>query len=122
MKICTKCKVEKDESLFSKNRSRCDGLSSICKDCHAKYCVKYYSNNKDKLRDYSTTYRLNNLEKTREAARLGVKRSADDLSRMYIIKLIKQNTRLKPKDIPIELIEAKRMQMMINRKLKEMNK
>ena len=33
MKICYKCKGEKDESEFNKKKSRKDGLQSFCKSC-----------------------------------------------------------------------------------------
>lgn len=33
MKICSKCKLEKDKSLFYNNRARKDGLSNYCKEC-----------------------------------------------------------------------------------------
>lgn len=34
-KTCVKCKQEKEYSLFHKNRTRCDGLQSICKACRS---------------------------------------------------------------------------------------
>ncbi len=37
MKQCTKCKKRREESEFSKNRSRKDGLSLWCKDCERAY-------------------------------------------------------------------------------------
>ena len=37
MKTCTKCKVEKDESEFSKQTSRKDGLDYRCKSCLSEY-------------------------------------------------------------------------------------
>ena len=37
MKTCTKCKVEKDESEFSKQTSRKDGLDYRCKSCLREY-------------------------------------------------------------------------------------
>ncbi len=37
IKICTKCKVEKDLECFGKNKIRKDGLKSQCKECDKKY-------------------------------------------------------------------------------------
>jgi hypothetical protein len=37
MKTCTRCKVEKDESLFSKNRKTKDALQHHCKACKLEY-------------------------------------------------------------------------------------
>jgi len=36
MKICFRCKEEKDESEFCKNKAMPSGLSSYCKPCHKK--------------------------------------------------------------------------------------
>jgi len=33
MKVCSKCKVEKDESEFHKRKASKDGLRGVCKDC-----------------------------------------------------------------------------------------
>ncbi|MFC1739712.1 hypothetical protein ACFL1G_11810 [Planctomycetota bacterium] len=42
MKRCSKCKKLKDESKFSKNRSRKDGLRYWCKKCNREYGRNYY--------------------------------------------------------------------------------
>jgi hypothetical protein len=34
MKICSKCKIKKNELEFSKNRSQKDGLNNYCKICY----------------------------------------------------------------------------------------
>ena len=156
MKICTKCKVEKDEDLFSKNRSKKYGLNSCCKKCEKEYkeknkqkikesWAKYRESNKDKLRESSLKYSENNKEKIKES---NAKSKAKNRERMkeywvkyharnkykeqayykdrrknlvdrYVISLIRKKSSLKVKDIPKSLIEAKRMQILINRTLKE---
>lgn len=37
MKICSKCKIEKEFTNFSKDIQKLDKLSSSCKECHKKY-------------------------------------------------------------------------------------
>ena len=37
MKLCTKCKQNKDETCFGKRAARKDGLDSRCKECRSKY-------------------------------------------------------------------------------------
>ena len=37
MKTCTKCKTEKDETEFSKDKNSKDGLDSRCKSCMREY-------------------------------------------------------------------------------------
>lgn len=42
MKSCYKCKVDKDESEFHKNKRRSDGLQNYCKDCAKTRNREYY--------------------------------------------------------------------------------
>jgi hypothetical protein len=37
MKTCSRCKVEKDEAEFFKNKGRKDGLHIYCKSCWREY-------------------------------------------------------------------------------------
>lgn len=144
MKICTKCKVEKDESMFYRTYTRKTAFSWWCRDCVRKYNsnnkdkikkrkANYYVKNKDKINEYGANYRANNKDKNRErmasyreANRDKIReRSASDrknLEKKYLIVLIRHKSTLKVKDIPAELIEAKRMQMLINRTIKEHQK
>lgn len=41
MKICTKCKVEKDLELFTKDKRRSDGRGSWCRECSNSYLNEY---------------------------------------------------------------------------------
>lgn len=59
MKICTKCKQEKDFICFTKRLNRSSGYSSQCKDCQKLYRVK----NKEKLLAKNKLYRESNKEK-----------------------------------------------------------
>ena len=51
MKVCSKCKQQKDLSLFCKNKCSCDGLRSECKECSQKH----RSLNKESKRAYNQT-------------------------------------------------------------------
>lgn len=46
MKKCSKCGVEKDESEFSKDKKRKDGLCCQCKKCQSVYTKKWHENKK----------------------------------------------------------------------------
>jgi len=47
MKICGTCKVPKSEEDFNKNKSKPDGLNSICRECSNKRSKRYYTENKE---------------------------------------------------------------------------
>lgn len=48
MKICSKCKIEKDETEFYKRRTAKDGLMSACKKCTLKSNRRYNQTNRGK--------------------------------------------------------------------------
>jgi superfamily II DNA helicase RecQ len=71
-KVCSNpnCKQEKLLSNFGKDKSKKDGLSSWCKECHKKQSKKYLLLNPDVHKnyhnnnpDYLTNYYINNKEK-----------------------------------------------------------
>ena len=51
MKICRKCNIEKELSLYPKDKVCKDGISNICKECHNLKNKKYHDENKDEIRD-----------------------------------------------------------------------
>lgn len=60
MKKCCRCKEEKLESEFHKNKSKKDGLQLECKDCR-----KTNFNRDDRI-NYLKEYRINNKDKVSE--------------------------------------------------------
>ena len=74
MKICSKCNVEKEESSFSKNRNKEDGLHIWCKDCanastkkwrkqNTKHIRMYYLLNKEQITKSNKNWIKNNRHK-----------------------------------------------------------
>ena len=55
MKICSKCKIEKEGAHFSKKQHK-------CKSCQKEYMIEYRKNNKEKLLEYGREYYENNKE------------------------------------------------------------
>ncbi len=53
MKLCRKCKKQKDESDFGKNRKRKDGLKYWCKDCERAYIRERYKKEGKGLKKYN---------------------------------------------------------------------
>ena len=52
MKICNKCKKEKQFIEFYKNKTKKDGLDSWCIECNRKNAEKWRKANKDKVNEY----------------------------------------------------------------------
>ena len=46
MKKCTSCLIEKDETEFSSNKQKKDGLNYKCKQCQREYFKSHYKKNK----------------------------------------------------------------------------
>ncbi len=65
MKICSRCKVEKELSEFSKNRARRDGFQHACKECRREAEQKYQQTEAGGVahRKASRNYRLCHPEK-----------------------------------------------------------
>ncbi len=71
MKTCTRCKIPKELSNFSKNRTFTGGLNVYCRNCQSEYTAEYklknpnkkkesYIKNKVKIRERAKIYRQNN--------------------------------------------------------------
>ncbi len=51
MKVCSKCKVPKEDDEFSLDKKKKDGRSYMCKECHKEYMESYYRKKKDKWKN-----------------------------------------------------------------------
>lgn len=67
-KQCTRCRLTKPLTEFWNNKSKSDGLQSVCKECKKTHQRSYYKNNKDKFRIDPVT-RATNRRKILQAAR-----------------------------------------------------
>ena len=115
-KTCTKCKITKDISMFYRNKYSTDNRQSNCKMCHDKVTIKWRKNNPDKYSKYNCSHRRNEEMKIKSKIRSRTNRK--NLTDSYIRDLITmQNTDLKPKDIPDELIKLWRINLKLKRAL-----
>lgn len=55
MKICNKCKIEKEDSEFNKKK---DKLQSFCKSCNSKNLKEHYNKNKEKYKEKNTKRKI----------------------------------------------------------------
>lgn len=66
MKTCIKCKIEKDEKEFSRDKRKRDGLCSRCKDCIKKYHLENREEILKKQKEYYQENKENKLKKSKE--------------------------------------------------------
>lgn len=59
MKVCKKCDLEKEETLFNKGRGE-------CKECMSKYKKEYAIKNAEKISEYQSKFRNENSEYLKE--------------------------------------------------------
>jgi hypothetical protein len=64
-KVCTKCKIEKPLSEFSKNKRNKSGYEGRCKKCITEYQLAYREKFKEKLKEKNKIYRDKNKEKNK---------------------------------------------------------
>jgi len=57
MKTCYQCGESKSLNLFSKNKTRKDGHSSLCKSCSKDYYSDYVRKHKGAYKEYARTTR-----------------------------------------------------------------
>lgn len=87
MKTC-KC-GETDLSKFYKNKSRKDGIGSMCKSCSKKYTIEYVHKNRTKISKYKKEWKLNNSEKVKAQEKKWVSNNPEKVikkSKKYYLK------------------------------------
>lgn len=68
MKICTRCKIEKDFSQYSKQTGQKLDLNPQCKCCASIYNRNYILKNKERLRNSGKDYYKRNKENLKKAS------------------------------------------------------
>jgi len=133
-KKCSKCGEVKSLSDFYKRYGMCKECASIQQreyrlknaEKRIKYNKEYRLKNAERIREQKREYRLKNAERIREydkkyssenieKIRKREKKNNYNLTNKYIASLL----RISIKDVPKELLEAKRAQIKIHRLLKQ---
>jgi acetyl-CoA carboxylase beta subunit len=103
MKICTKCKIEKDESEFNKRGKYSDKLLSRCKSCYNKYYLqKYHTDLKFQKRCANSAREHNHKRYNREICEIlgrhhkAYQSDPDHLTTEFLQDLIGINCKIKP--------------------------
>ena len=147
-KKCSKCGEVKLLDCFNRDKSNKDGYKFWCRKCHAgafnKYRAenhekikitkdKYYAKNREKILAKTLEWRTKNPEKVKdsyakyyaensEKVKAFEIRYTKELRDSYIKKQIKQQTGVPYEHITQDLIETKRLHILIKRKLKDLTK
>lgn len=86
--MCSKCKVFKHKDMFFVDRSRPDGISYVCRECHSLDSRDYYERNRSDIRErYSAYYETNKdriLQRGKEYYRSNRERVASRGRRYYL--------------------------------------
>jgi hypothetical protein len=67
LKVCTKCKISKDFSDFSKEKKGLFGLKSSCKLCNNQKTTLWKKSNIEKVKNLDVKYKRNQPEKIKIA-------------------------------------------------------
>ncbi len=98
MKVCSKCNIEKENSEFSNDKSRSDGLSYICRACRKVS----YNKNKElillKKKDYYLKHRDDKIKKACAHGKIWRKSNPDKVNFYNSTKRQRRLQRNKTKD------------------------
>ena len=84
--------------------------------------VRWQKENKERYNKRTREWRIKNYAKCIEKERLLRKKTRLKLTDGYVVRLLRGKGKLLVKDAPKELIEAKRLQILIQREIKNLNK
>jgi hypothetical protein len=128
-KDCCK-KYEKDNEaitlrkqiyLKEYNKKNKEKIKEVKQIYYKKYLKEYRRKNKEKIINSERKNRDKNREKINNRVRLNAKKNAITLSDTYIKDIISNKNHIKHSDIPIELIELKRSQILLTREIRKQN-
>lgn len=129
-KRCSKCGTTKDVSMFGKHEQKPDGLRSWCKECNSSDARRWSKENPERKKSASIAWKLGNPEAFKRIAKRSQiknaesrlpkqrsysKRCADSLTDNYVMTTLGVDRYL----VTAELIELKRINLQLQRLLKE---
>lgn len=128
-KTCPICKTEKSveeyHRYFSKSRQKYR-IANYCKDCSRevsnKNAKKNYQENKPKKLDYARDYREENKERIKEKRPYYKKKQIEECQNCYVRDLLISKNKIEKDFISEnpEILEIKKNQLKIKRKLKNL--
>ncbi len=97
MKKCSKCKINKNESSYSKRKASKDGLSYICKECKCEIDKEYKDNNRDHIKNYMNNYYESNKELIKSKNSKKYHENKDTIKEVFKEYYIKNSENIKEK-------------------------
>ena len=85
MKVCSKCKFEKEFCEFNKKSDSKDGHHPYCKECRKTEFKLYYKQKKIELLKYQKEYYINNTDKVKDRER-EKRKSNPEIFKKYELK------------------------------------
>jgi hypothetical protein len=116
-KVCSKCGEKKIFSEFHKDKKKSFGVSHVCKICKKKFDKKYKAENKEKRTVQHRIWASINKEKIRASQRKFDSKKRNAMNDRYIKGLLVARTSLSSYDIPDDLVEVKRIHLLIKREI-----
>ena len=138
MKVCSKCKQSKPLSEFHKNRSLPGGHHYYCKPCRKSYETPLRKIHRENRKEQQKEYRKRPEVAERENARYkryyhslsgekkklymarkrrNARHQSKQLSDGYVRGILAKKTSILPSEIPQELVDLKRVHLLIKREL-----
>jgi hypothetical protein len=90
-----------------------------------KKTMEWQKENKERYYERVRKWKLKNWDKYIQGERVRSTKARENLSDSYVVAVLRSKNgtgELRMKDVPTELIEAKRMQLLIKREVKKLNK
>lgn len=93
----------------------------VCEEFRLKDLARaalYYKNNKESVDTYTKKWREENKNKVKEYSLRNMKRQISEITDYYAKRLLMESSDLKSEDIPKNLVEIQRKQLLLKRQIK----
>jgi hypothetical protein len=95
-------------------------IDPVFRETKIKRDKLYYKEHKKEIREYRKKWTIENLDKNRGYSKKYSKKQSEKLSGYYVTKLLTARSNILKEDIPQELIELKRKQLLLKRQLNDL--
>ena len=122
MKSCISCKSNYDISFYNKKGLYANGetrYTSKCKSCLKSYRKKHYDKNSKKIISKVAQYKKTDagVKMLKKSWQKYYKNASINITDIYVKHLISKRTKLSYNEVPLELIETKRILLQLKREL-----